>query len=169
MSDTEPAESFAVRLRALAGESTLGEPLQQLGRRLLIARPLVPDAAPGGEDDPTTEGRSEWIDDQLYDCLPWQTELNGLDDARHSALEEAWPDGFDEVVFSGGEQDDDFARSLVESYLWWAERFGLPLMTDFEVTQEDMEEELASEFRQVIAQWRENVLKKMGKQHVSKP
>jgi hypothetical protein len=101
MKAPKTGQGLTDRLRALARESASDEPPQKLGRHLLIARPLFPDSEPAGNEECTAKAQSDWIDSQLYDCLPRQSELDSLDDARRSALEEAWPDGYDGFVHEG--------------------------------------------------------------------
>lgn len=164
-----PTPNTTGRLHDLAVRMMANVSYRQLGRILLVLKPLVSETGLKIKFNPTYEVQNEWVDEQLYNCIPWQSELSYLDDARFSALQSAWPEGFDDVVFSDGSQDDAFARALIEPYLEWAERFGLPLMSDFDATQVEMEVQLANEFRKLIVQWRENTLQRMEEQYAGAP
>jgi hypothetical protein len=148
------------RLCSAANAETRDLLLPIVGCAVLRHCPLFSDLLPGDGENLTGEGRSEWIDDQLAHCRPYQWELESIQDATFSAMQSAWPEGFQWVVFDGGERDESHARELIEPYLEWAEKLTLLLPTDFSVTQEEMEAHLIMEFVTMIRTWREAVLKR---------
>ncbi|MCE9552913.1 MAG: hypothetical protein K8T91_05995 [Planctomycetes bacterium] len=164
--DSTGAE-LLVRLCGLADKSARCALLPVVGCRLLLSRPLDSDLQPSANEDVSGDIQSNWIDGQLYHCLPCQSELESLGDAQFSAMQSSWPEGFQWVVFDGGEEDESHARGLIESYLEWADRFTLPIMTDFDVKQEEMDEQLTEEFVRMIRGWREAVISRWSK--ISKP
>ncbi len=147
------------RLCAAANAETRDFLLPIVGCAVLRHRPLFSDLLPDDGENLTGEVRSEWIDDQLARCRPYQWELESIEDATFDAMQSAWSEGFHWVVFDGGERDESYARDLIEPYLEWAKKLTLPLLTDFDVTQEEMEAHLIVEFVTMIRQWREAVLK----------
>ena len=148
----------------MLGDDFPGLSIRQVGRALLVKSPLTTVIAVDCDVDPTDEIRCEWMDEQLYDSLPRQDELDSLCDVFFTTLENAWPEGFDEVVFSDGTYDEAFARDLLEPYLISAEHYCMPLMTDFGSSQVEMEAYLINQFRLMIVQWRENVLLRLEKE-----
>ncbi len=141
-----------------ASSNIQSDTIRLLGRKMLFETPIEPDLKPGQEDDPNNLIQSSWVDDQLCRILPLNSELNSLGDAKYSVLESAWPEGFDEVVFDTGVNDDYYAEQLIELYLEWAERFTLPLMTDFDATEKEMTSYLMESFKKMIIDWRKNVM-----------
>ena len=148
------------RLCSAANAETRNFLLPIVGCAVLRHRPLFSDLQPDDGENLTGEVRSEWIDDQLVQCRPYQWELESIPDATLNAMQSAWPEGFHWVVFDGGQRDESHARELIEPYLEWAEKLTLPLPTDFGVTQEEMEAHLIVEFVIMIRKWREAVLKR---------
>ncbi len=158
--DTRAAEILR-RLCAAADAEASRALLPVVGCRILRYRPLFPDLSPADDEDLDGGIQSDWIDDQLYRCLPYQGELESLGDAGSSALQSAWPEGFQWVVFDDGSRDEEHARELIEPYLEWAEKLDLPLMTDFEATELEIEAHLTAEFVGMIRKWRDAVIKRI--------
>lgn len=132
--------------------------LIQAGRRLIIRFPIAQEITADDDPEPVELVRWDWLDDQLARIRPYQCELGSLDDSVYSALSNAWPEGYDKVLFGSSDFDPDHASDLVAAYLECATELALPLMTDFGSTEEEMRDHLTEEFTTFIRTWRDAIM-----------
>lgn len=98
---------FAALLRN-ANRMERAQILRRLGRHVLARRPPVSGLDDPDEDDEGFLSSAEqhaWVDFQLLDTSPEQRLLDSADFDKYDLLLEAWPEGFDAVIFSFGDDD----------------------------------------------------------------
>jgi hypothetical protein len=72
---------------------------------------------------------------------------------------EAWPDGFDQVIFSRGARDDFFAEAVANTVVSQAKEKSIPIKTNSDCTDEELIADMRDEFILFIRRWRAHVLK----------
>jgi hypothetical protein len=139
----------------LADRTVCAEILRRLGRHVLVQRPLVEGLQdPEGEEFELAWEQHPWVDFQLLESSPEHRLLDSDDFDKYDLLLEAWPDGFDEVIFSFGEDDEQHAEAIVQTLLEHADEHSIPIKTDAACTDDELKLALRSEFVAFIRQWR---------------
>ena len=132
-------------------------PLIEWGCALLKRFPVCSDYAPEEYEDTSGQYQCNWIDQQLLDLLPRDEFLDLLDDWFFEVCQMSWPDGFQEVVFASGSEDDRFADRLMEQVFEKTEEMGFTILEDFGESVDDAHDYFIGRFRGSIRAWREAV------------
>ncbi len=138
--------------------------LRRLGRHVLARQPLVLGLESPQQDDQQYLSSMEqhpWVDFQLLDSSPEQRLLDSADFEKYDLLLEAWPDGFDKVIFSFGDDDEQHAEAIVDTLLRQADEDSIPIKAEADCTDEEFERALQREFVVFIRQWRVRTIEMM--------
>lgn len=111
---------------------------------------------------------SEPVDDRVSRVWPggWPDQrIVDLDNVGDPGifLEDNLPD-VAEVILGTSGSDKAAAESLSESYLAAAERYDIPLPTEFGATEDEMWEDLVSDFCGFLNEWRERIIRTIEEQ-----
>ena len=132
-------EMFAKLLRK-ANRAEAAVVLCRLGRHVLARNPPVAGLEDPDQDDEQFLSSFEqhpWVDFQLLDTSPEQRLLDSADFDKYDLLLEAWPDGFDKVIFSFGEDDEQHADEIVDTVLQQANEHSIPIKTNAAWTDDE--------------------------------
>ena len=100
------------------------------------------------------------IAERLYGMMPYDSYLTDLHDYDYHFAEIAWEveDEAVDVLLGTSEYDEEAANHLVEVYLEGANKFSIPLPTEFGATEDEMRADLKDEALKFINAWREKIL-----------
>ncbi len=131
--------------------------LIEWGCALLKRFPVFLDYAPEEDEDTSGQYQCNWIDEQLLYLHPRDEFLDLLDDWFFEVCQMSWPDGFQEVVFASGSEDDRFAGELMEQVFEKTEEMGFTILEDFGESVDDAHDYFIGCFRGSIRAWRDAV------------
>ena len=123
--------------------------------------------------NPVQDGLEELSDpiaERLYRVIPHDSELIDLHDYDYRVAEIAWEveDEVADILLGRSKYDEDAACHLVEFYLEEANKFDIPLPTEFGVTEDEMRVDLKDEALKLINSWREKILNTIEERRGSK-
>ena len=157
--DLGEGEGRLIRLWRSLGSDERSDELVHIAKRLLSKHLIEPSISSAKNGDRAVEDEPEQeFDEQLHQTMPYEGHLVNLDDYVYTVIESAWPDGIADVIFGSSERDALAAEWLVDAYLERANETDIVLMTEFDATQEEMEETLKEEFQAFIRRWREHTV-----------
>lgn len=136
--------------------------LRRIGRHLLALHPICAGLEEPDEEDEgylSSYEQHPWVDFQLIEGCPEHRLLDSADYEKYDLMLEAWPDGFDEVIFSKGDRDEFFAEAIAKTVVSQAKENSIPIKTDSDCTEEKLIADMRDEFVVFIRRWRAHVLK----------
>lgn len=147
-----------VRAAAPLTQDTL---LRRIGRHLLALHPICAGLEGPDEEDESYLSSCEqnpWVDFQLIEGCTEHRLLDSADYEKYELMLEAWPDGFDEVIFSRGNNDEHFAEAIANTVVSQAKERSIPIKTNSDCTDERLILDMRDEFVVFIRRWRARVL-----------
>ena len=150
-----------IRLFRLLDAGDRGKTLRNVGERALSIYSVEPyqhlaeNPKEAARDDLTTD--LEW---RLRAAMPYDSTLCNLRDYDYPLIENGLGEGEDflDAILGTSDEDECLADRLVASYLDGAKEYDEPLMTEFEASQQEMEEELHGEAKKLLREWRERIV-----------
>ena len=93
------------------------------------------------------EELSDPIAERLYRVIPYDSQITDLHDYDYNVAEIAWEveDEVADILLGRSKYDEDAACHLVKVYLEEANKFDIPLPTEFGVTEDEMRVDLKDE------------------------
>ena len=116
------------------------------------------------------EELSDPIAERLYRVIPYDSQITDLHDYDYNVAEIAWEveDEVADILLGRSKYDEDAACHLVKVYLEEANKFDIPLPTEFGVTEDEMRVDLKDEALKLINSWREKILNTIEERRGSK-
>ncbi len=158
-----------IRLYRCLDEGEQDQLLVAACERLMETYSIDPLRKPcGSPEEALRKELSESVDDRVSRVWPggWPDQhLVDLDNVGDPGffLEVNLPDVAETILGTSG-SDKATAESLSESYLTAAERYDIPLPTEFGATEDEMWEDLVSDFCGFLREWRERIIRTIEQQ-----
>lgn len=159
----DAGEALLLQLYRSAGPAAKTALLRRLGREGLLRQPIVDWMHAPDERELLASGeRSRWVDFQLLEASPKQEVLDAQGIGKYELLSEAWPDGFDRILFSDGAHDTQHAEEIFAIVVEQAGETPLVVRSEEGEHEGDFREVLVGQFVAFIRRWRKQVVERLS-------
>jgi len=153
-----------VRLFRCLDTAARSEVLRETAARLLTERSLDPYIHLSKDPElSATEEIAEDLEERLKRAMPYDSYLAGLRDYDFDFVEVALDGDIVKLLLGTSDNDDWAADSLVYAYIDGANQLALPLPADFDVTPDEMRNDLKQQALKFIRSWREQIVEILEK------